>query len=334
LFPGVLGQPGTTVLYGGGNVNYGAFSGLRVNTGYRLDSEGLFAIEGSYLMIGSLSQSYTAGSNAAGSPVLGRPLVSAFGNGEYLEATSFPGQFSGHTSIVTSSYFQAWELNLSALMYATERGSLTALVGFRQLGLNEGLTVADNLTPLVPNALTFLGAPVSPPSTLSDYDIFHTSNQFFGGQIGGRYNYQMGRLTLEATAKIAFGVTEELTTINGGTTLATPGSPSATLPGGVMAQPTNIGNHYTQAFSVVPEADLAISYQVTPWLQARLGYSFLYWSSVIRPGNTVDRTVNVNQVLSDPAYGLATGGLARPQFTPTQSDFWAQGINFGLQFTY
>jgi hypothetical protein len=311
---------------------------MRLSAGYRLDSEGLFAVEGSYLFLGSNSQTFFASSNASGSPVLARPLVSAFGNGEFTEATSFPGRFAGNTNISNSLYFQGWELNLSALMYRSstsyEANSVTLLAGFRQLGLNEGLILTDGLTPLAPGALNFLGPAISPPSSLADFDSFHTNNQFYGGQIGGRYAYQLNRFTLEATAKIALGVTQQLTTIEGATTLTTPGAPSSTAPGGILAQPTNIGAHYQQEFSVVPEAGLTASYQVAPWLQARIGYSFLYWTNVVRPGNTIDRTVNVNQVPSDQAYGTLPGGLNRPQFTSTQSDFWAQGITFGLLFSY
>jgi hypothetical protein len=61
-----------------------------------------------------------------------------------------------------------------------------------------------------------------------------------------------------------------------------------------------------------------------------VGYNFLYWSNVIRPGNQVDRVINPN--LLPPANGL--GGPNRPTFEFHGSDFWAQGVSFGLEFRY
>jgi hypothetical protein len=334
IIPGALGQPGTVVLFGGNNVDYGSFSGVRVNGGANLDADGNFAVEGSFIMLGSRSRAFSAQSNSAGSPVLARPLTSAFGNGEFVEQDSSPGQFSGGANISTSSRFSAWDVDLSTIITSTDQGKFSVLAGFRQLSLIDQLTISDSLTPFVPNLLTFLGAPISPPSTLSDFDHVRTSNQFFGGQIGGSYIYQMSKFSFEATGKIALGVTQQLISMDGATTLATPGAPPVTVPGGILAQPTNFGTHYRQVFAVVPEGDLAVSYQITPWLQAKVGYSIIYWTHVVRPGGTIDRTVNVNQVPSDQAFHTLQGGQNRPEFIANESDFWAQGFNFGLCFTY
>ena len=49
----------------------------------------------------------------------------------------------------------------------------------------------------------------------------------------------------------------------------------------------------------------------------------------MRPGEQIDRTVNTNQL--PPAVG---GGPARPMFQNNATDFWAQGVNFGVEFKY
>ena len=52
----------------------------------------------------------------------------------------------------------------------------------------------------------------------------------------------------------------------------------------------------------------------------------------IRPGTAIDRTINFSQ---SPVFSTGTlVGPARPAFTFKDSDFWAQGINFGLEFRY
>ena len=332
--PGGLGQPGTTVLFGGGSVGYGTFSGVRINAGIIFDPELPYAFEGSLMALADRSQSLSAHSDGKGSPVLARPLVSAFGTGEFVEATSLPGRFTGQTTITTGINFQAWDYNLSVNVSNSDRGRLTLLAGVRQLVLNESLTVNDKLTPLFPGSLDYLGKPINPGSTLTDFDSFHTSNNFIGGQLGGHYSYQGSRFVLDLTGKIALGATNQFTTIAGATALAPPGTQPATTPGGILALPTNIGSRSQNMFSVVPEVNLSIGYQATSWLQLRVGYSFLYWTNVIRPGSTVDRTVNVTQVPSDIAYGTLPLAPARPQYTTNQSDFWAQGVNFGLILSY
>ena len=87
-------------------------------------------------------------------------------------------------------------------------------------------------------------------------------------------------------------------------------------------------------FSVVPETGLQLGYQVTPWLRATVGYTLIYWTHVARPGNQTDRTVNPALVPTDPLFGIG-GGPARPALPAVrESDFWVQGVNFGLVLTY
>jgi hypothetical protein len=64
-----------------------------------------------------------------------------------------------------------------------------------------------------------------------------------------------------------------------------------------------------------------------------VGYSFLYWSNVVRPGDQIDRTVNFTQVPIDPTNGPLSGS-ARPALMPRQNDFWAQGFNFGIEIQF
>jgi hypothetical protein len=106
-----------------------------------------------------------------------------------------------------------------------------------------------------------------------------------------------------------------------------------TLAGGVLALPTNSGHFNRDRFAVVPEIDINVGYQVSRHLRAFLGYSFLYASNVVRPGDTIDRTVNLTQLPSSLGPGVLTGA-ARPMPLLKDTEFWAQGMNFGLEFRY
>jgi hypothetical protein len=73
--------------------------------------------------------------------------------------------------------------------------------------------------------------------------------------------------------------------------------------------------------------------QITGYLRAYVGYSLIYLAkNVSPPGDQIDRAVNVNQVA---ALGLAPlAGDLRPAFTFLNTDFWAQGFQFGLELNF
>jgi hypothetical protein len=104
---------------------------------------------------------------------------------------------------------------------------------------------------------------------------------------------------------------QERTGIQGWTTLTKPSGAQSTLPGGILATTANIGNYYRSPFSVVPEAYLNLGFQLNPSVALRVGYSFIYASNVLRPGNQVNRTTSANLIPSDPTYGSAVSDLNR-----------------------
>jgi hypothetical protein len=63
------------------------------------------------------------------------------------------------------------------------------------------------------------------------------------------------------------------------------------------------------------------------------GYNFLYWNNVIRPGDQIDRTVDVTFVPNPPA-GVPASGQNRPQPLFRQSDLWVNGIQFGAELRW
>jgi hypothetical protein len=144
-------------------------------------------------------------------------------------------------------------------------------------------------------------------------------------------NWNVNRWNFNLLGKFAMGVSQQLVTINGATTLYTPGAAPVTTAGGILAQSSNIGRYFSDQFAVVPEIGLNLGYQVTPGLQIKFGYTFLFLSSVARPGDQIDRRVNSNNVPTDAGFGTA-GGPAVPAFSFIHSDYWAQGLNVGLEF--
>ena len=124
--------------------------------------------------------------------------------------------------------------------------------------------------------------------------------------------------------KLALGNTHSLIDIEGQTTTISPEGRTVTL-GGMLAQPTNIGIHQTNQLSMIPELDATLAYDLTCRLRLTLGYSLIYWSDVARPGDQIDLN------LTPPT---ATIAAVKPQFQLKTTDYWAQGLNFGLDFRF
>jgi hypothetical protein len=99
-----------------------------------------------------------------------------------------------------------------------------------------------------------------------------------------------------------------------------------------LAQASNIGRYNQNQFCVVPELGANVGYQLTPRLRLICGYTFIYWSRVARAGDQIDFNVNGSQL---PNSGIApTGDTRHPAFAFQQTDFWAQGINAGLDYRF
>jgi hypothetical protein len=199
--------------------------------------------------------------------------------------------------------------------------------------LAEQLRIQDQITPLRNNFLTFRGTFVNAPNSLADEDVFRTVNHFFGPQIGGRLGWEYGSFTPEGFAKLALGAGEERTTINGSTTKITPAG-NQTVPGGILAVPSNMGNHSRTVLGIVPELGLNLGVELTQHVRLNLGYSLLLWNHVVRPGSQYDRSVNPNQVPGSPTFGAASTAPFSPTYRFNDEFFWSHTFNIGVDIHY
>jgi hypothetical protein len=332
--PGALDQPGTQVTVAN-SLNYGTFSGLRFGLGYQFQS-GL-AVEAGYFLLEQRAFNFFQASDPNGLPMFGRPFFDTFNNLENNLNTAFPnpaaGGFAGNSTITSHTRLQGWELNLAHDLGCQNcNRRFTLLAGFRYLDLNEDLLFEDTILPPGTGNITFGGLPVNPAATITDFDRFHAVNHFYGGQIGARMEWLLDRFTVGVVAKVALGVTGQQVTIDGASNMITPAG-TATLPGGLLAEPSNIGSYYRNVFGVVPEAQLNFGWRVTDYLTLKVGYTFIYWNSVARPGEQIDRNVNGSIVPTHQSFGLGNNN-GPPFFNFHSSDFWAQGLTFGLEYRY
>ena len=305
---------------------------------------GTVAIEGEYLALGGAAVHFSDWSS--GDPILGRPFYNVVANQQYAEEVAYPGDIAGSVSVDARTSFAAAGADLRIFLAGCERCCSSPcdpnsavrrgwradlLLGYRYLQLSDRLGIGEELTTA--------SASVSSAS-FDIHDEFDTKNQFNGGVIGLAIAIDRGRWSFLMTPKIALGSTYEVANIDGRTLTTAPytGTDGNTYlhtdyaRGGLLTAVTNIGNHSQDVFAVAPEFNGTLAYQLTPRLQATFGYSFLYVSRVLRAGDQIDFNVNPN--LAFGGTGPAGGNFNHPAFAFNQTGFWAQGLNFGLNYSW
>jgi hypothetical protein len=165
-------------------------------------------------------------------------------------------------------------------------------------------------------------------------DSFRTHNDFYGGQLGVKGEWEMGRAFVNVAGKVALGDSHEQVNVVGLSTVTPPGGPTRVAAGGLLALPTNIGTVRRDAFAVVPEGAINVGYRITDHVRAFVGYTFLYYSDVARPGDQIPTSLNGTQVPTNSQTLGRLIGAPIPQPSLRSSDFWAQGLNFGVEFRF
>jgi hypothetical protein len=323
---GTLGQPGTVVLFGpDSDLTRSPIPGGRFTAGGWLDDCRNIGLEGSYFFLAPRGNGFEAsGDGSPNSPVLARPFFNTSTGREDSELVAFPKVLAGSVRVDPSSRLQGFEVNALYNLCCCCNYRIDALAGFRYLDLDEGLGITEDLTVLP-------GVPVLGGTRFVVQDSFGAHNQFYGGQLGLRATASQGRFFAVANLKVALGECEEGVDISGFTQITRPTGAVSTQPGGLLALPSNSGHFFSERFAVVPEGSFTLGYQVTDNLSISIGYTFLYWSRVARPGDQIDRAINPAAL---PISGAPAVPSSRPAFSFNETDFWAQGLTFGLELRF
>jgi Putative beta barrel porin-7 (BBP7) len=284
---------------------------------------------------GRQTNSYEA--TSAQFPQLFRPFFAAnagipgIGNvpGEYREIVfSVPAGVGGRFAADNDSFFWGADVNARRNLYRGCNSQADGFIGFRYLHLDEELRISEfarinQFNPAV-------GLPVG--STMTVSDRFKTDNNFYGGQVGFDYGYQQDRLSVGVRTSVALGSSQECVSVAGSQVVAIAGAAPQAFTGGLLALNSNIGSRSDNRYAVVPEATVRVGYQVTERVKVTAGYDFLYWSNVVRPGDQIDRVIDVNRVPNFRTGSPVVAVHPAPLFNTT--DFWAQGITVGAEFSW
>lgn len=322
---GVLGAPGTQVLFGNTDYfNNGFRFGGRFTAGAWLDCQQTWGVEAYYFTAAGANDNFNAGSS--GDPILSRPFTDATTGLPQAELVAFPGVVAGSVSVAGSSS----DLAGTGILFRENvccgcNYRVDAIAGYRFLRLRDSVAITENLTSTDP--LNPFGVPVG--TNIVVRDRFATSNTFHGFDFGLTGEVRRDRFFLGWLAKVAIGRNFENIDIDGSTTVTVPGQAPVSNVGGLLALSSNIGHYNRGETQVLPEFNLKLGYQATPRLRGWIGYTFIYWPEVARASEQIDSTVNPN--LIPPA---TAGGPLRPFPSLEQSSLWAQGIDLGIEFRF
>lgn len=316
---GVLGAPGTRVLYGDERLETrhdDRFIGTRVTAGYWLTEDHALAVEGDAFFLERDSTYFKAVS--AGDVLLARPYFDAVTGQGRSEIVAGPlpgggrrnGGFNGYSRI--ELFGEQANLVIPAVTGEAFRLDVLAGAHFLQMRDRVDFTATGRL---LPDQATLFG--------LTDH--WRVDNRFFGGQAGLRGEYVRGRWSVSLRGEAALGGTYDVVRAFGDRLFQTPAQRDI-VRYGLLVLPSNTGRFTRTDLTGVYETGANVGFRLTDHIRLFGGYTLLCWNNPIRAGDQADLVVNLRQVKGSPS------GPAAPVIPFREDFFWAQGANVGLEF--
>lgn len=326
---GVL--PNSQILFGGNDdLLSDTMNGVRVRVGVWSATRPNAGAEGEYF--GFSQQTGSFDRNSTGSPILARPFYNNVTGLQDSELVAFPNLLSGRIQVQAESQLASAAVRFRHMLCCSNgcgysslacspiqsQSRIDATVGWRYMQLREGLMITEDLTSLEANN----------PGSFLIQDSFKTFNQFNGAEVGVQWLGRRGYWSAETILRVSIGNSLQRLEV-AGTTQSPKGG--AISQGGLLAQPgRNIGNFEQENFAMIPELGATVGYQLTERLKLNVGYTFLYWSNLIRPGDQIDTTVNPN--LLPPA--IPGNTFLGPAVDIRETDYWVQGLSVGGEYRW
>jgi len=331
---GVIGSPGTRVLFGDSGLDYGTFNGMRATVGI-IGPEHAFGIEGTGFLLERRTIGLGIASGANGSPIIARPFIDATVPQAGRLLTSADGAFAGQLIVGAHNRFWGGEASITRAVCGTmscdkySTFEIDLLAGFRYLDLAERLDIAQRSQLLPDGTATYLGNQVFPGAIISVADSIASRTKFFGAQLGAQAELQHGKFFALAVAKVGIGLNRQVISLNGSSMLEVAGAAAQPGAGGLLVLPSNAGERSNDDVGVVPEVALNLGYQVHRNIRVYMGYTYLYWNQVVRPGDQVNPVLDPRQLPTSVSF-VPGSGATQPAPTFIKTDFWAHGLNIGL----
>lgn len=312
---GVLGLPGTSILFGDERVGGDVRPGGRLEVGRWCGPCQTWNVTGRFFVLADSRFAFSASSDQF--EILARPFFNVSNNQEDALVVAFPGITDGEISVTGNSDVLGGDALFGRIIWLGPHGTWEIVGGYQFARIDEALHVRSILTNIDPGGTL----PVGTQTTVDD--LFSTRNEFHGGSIGLRWRRETGQVQWEALAKVGLGNLRREVLIDGRSVTITPGGGTSELDAGLLAQPSNAGTHVDNRFAVVPELGIRLWWDATPWLRLEAGYWAMFWNHVAQAAEQIDLAVNPTQVPGPPV------GDPAPVFSLRDTDYWIHGLSLG-----
>ncbi len=327
---GVLGLPTTQTLYGGNTALGESRGGFRLRGGTYFDSCGTSGMDLEFFMLGTRHSNYHG--ESTGDPILARPFLNAATDLNDAQLVAFPDLASGTIDMQAKSNLYSGAMHYRRIFWKVcdsdngcSRNCPRRVPRSFTMGFQIGPRVVSLRESFSSDVL--LTSSDTQGQSRNYYDSFSAKNQFLGYDLGLFGSRQRRRWSIDGAVRLGIGGTKQELDVYGQTT-ATQAGTTTTTPGGFLAQRTNSGSFDRREFTLIPQFDIALGYQMTDTWSATVGYSLLYWSHVLRATDQIDPALNPG--LLPPVQNPMTGD-PRPEVRMHQTDYLAQGITIGLE---
>lgn len=322
---GVLGAPGTTVLFDERNMFNAELNGGRFTLGFWLPCYSDVGLETSFFFLSKRNYLFSAASE--GTPILARPIFDVVQGTEVSQLVAFPGVLSGSINVEYDTRMWGLDFGFRHKLCCDCRSWLDLTYGYRHLYHEDNIDIIENLLAAQP-----LGGPLG----IIVHDSFQTRNIFNGLYLGIEGERKLfRRWFVGGYGKLTLGVNHQVININGTTTFSTvaPGVANP-QPAGILALPTNIGHHTRDRFSAIPEFGFKFGYCFNDHFRLWVGWSGMWWGETVRAGEQIDRGINRTQVPNNLTGIGPLVGERRPSVPFRTQDMFVNGLNAGLEYRY
>jgi hypothetical protein len=317
---GVLGETGTSVLFGDNTVNDGGSPGFRVMGDFWFDPSRTYGVQIGYTFLDQQVASFSASSD--GDPILARPFLNAVTGLQAANLLAYPDVATGSIDIELKSQLHSANALFRMREFSEPCRFIDLLAGYRFAKLQDTLSINEQMVS------TDTQSEVIPGTAMAVLDNFDADNTFNGIEIGFTKQRSLLHGLLDFRATVALGNTHSIVTIGGSTTTTVPDDPAPVVsPAGMLALGSNSGQFEHDCFSSISELGVRYQHHLCCGWEASIGYTLIYWSDVVRAGEQIDTELNPTEF---PPVGTVEGP-AHPTFDFHTTGLLAQGLNLGLE---
>jgi hypothetical protein len=325
-----------------------------VHGGLWLNNDHTFGVGGGGFLMEQKARFESVVGTAANGLTITRPYVDANTTTDNRPTASLlvarPGVATGSLVSAVSSRLSGADANLRRNVYHGCSFTADVFYGFRYVDLDESFTVFQRSVALVDGAYTIptlnmmgqvmpgVRTPVLAGGSVGLTDRVRTRNQFYGGELGGRFEGRSGVFFAAVTPRIGLGTVHQITDITGRTGYST----GQVLSGGLLAAGVargdgmidgNIGRTSETRFAIAFDIGGQVGVQLSQNVRASVGYNLLYLNHVARPVKQLTPVINQRLIPLNPAFGTLSGPIA-PQLTNDREQFHAHGLTVTVTVQY